>query len=295
VSFEPVDFYVRDSTPFSAPVAGATVKVLSADGKLVYGQITTDLLGHAGFLLPSGIPFQARFYKFQVGFTNPQLFTVLPSPLLPGQSNVFDVAAVLITPPVPTDPRLCTAYGFFRDPTGAPQEGVDIHFIAKFDPVWLEGAAVLKERVIVRTDERGYAQVNLIRNGQYDVTVQGEEDVVRAISVPDYPNVNLPDLLFPIVSKVVLTPSGPYSLRVGEELALGLEVFSSAGASLGVGTGDIMLSTSDGSVLNYTISPTGLTLLGVGSGTAQINIVRADLSIVPSRTPGSRVSRSLPP
>lgn len=280
MSFEPVDFFVKDTTSFHAPVAGVTVKVLSADGTLVYAQSTTDLLGHAGFLLPSGVPLQARFYKFQVGFTNPQLFTVLPSPLPPGQTNVFDTEATLLTPPMPTDPRLCAAFGFFRDPTGAPQAGVDIHFIAKFNPVWLDGSAVLKERVIVRTDESGYAQVNLIRNGQYDVTVQGEEDITRLISVPDAPNVNLPDLLFPIVSRIVLTPPGLYMVPVGGELLLGFEVFSSDGVSLGIGQGDIRCSTSDGSILNYSISTDGLKLLGVGPGTAQINIVRADQSIV---------------
>jgi len=280
VSYEAVDFYVNDATPMKNPVAGVVVKITSQDGKLVYSQAATDTAGHVGFMLPSGVTYQARFYKFAAGFTNPQLFAVLPSPLAPGQTNSFNVVAQILAPPVPRDARLCTAYGYFRDITGAPQSNVEIHIIAKFDPVWLDGAGVLKERVIFRTDESGYAQVNLIRNGQYDCTVQGEEDIVRHISVPDAPNVNLPDLLFPVVSSLVLTPPGPYTVQAGHELTIGFVVMGSDGENLGAGYGDVMLSTSDNDVLGYSYSPAGLTLIGIKAGTAQINVVRADQSIV---------------
>lgn len=290
MSFETVDFFVNDTSPSALPVAGVVVKVLSQDGKLTYSQATTDSSGHAGFLLPSGIPMQVRTYKFGVGFTNPQLFTVLPSPLAPGQTNSFNIVATLLTPPVPTDARLCTAFGFFRDVTGAPQANVEIHIIAKFDPVWLEGAGVLKERVIVRTDDNGYVQVNLIRNGQYDCTIQGEEDITRHISVPDAVNVNLPDLIFPIVSQIVLVPPGPFTVPHGTELAVQMTVYGSDGENLGIGVGDIMVSTSDNSVLGYTFSPGGLVLIGIAPGTAQLNIKRADCSIVHVPDPGITIA-----
>jgi hypothetical protein len=285
VSYEYVDFYVKDTTPSANPMAGVIVKITSQNGQLVYSQATTDVDGHVALLLPTGT-YQARFFKFAVGFTNPQFFTVLPSPLQPGQSNIFDIAAIVLTPPIPLDTRLCAAYGYFRDITGAPQSNVDIHFIARFNPVWLEGAGVLKERVTIRTDADGYAQVNLIRNGQYDVTIQGEEDVTRCVSVPDAVNVNLPDLIFPIISRVVLSPAGPYTLAVGEELPLTMTVFSSDGVNRGMAFGDIMIRASNPNVLNYTVSATSLTLIGVGTGTAQIDITRADLSIVHIPDPG---------
>jgi hypothetical protein len=280
VTYESVDFYVNDTTPAANPVAGVVVKILSQDGTLTYSQVTTDADGHAGFLLASGIQYQARFFKFAVSFTNPQYFTVLPSPLAPGQSNSFDVAATIITPPVPTDPRLCTAFGYFRDITGAPQAYVEIHIIAEFDPVWLDGAGVLKERVIVRTDENGYVQLNLIRNGHYNCTIQGEEDVVRKIVVPDAPNVNLPDLIFPIVSELILNPPGPYTLTVGEEMPVAMSVIASQGQNLGLGIGDVMFKTSDDTVLSYAFSAGGLVLIGVGAGVAQLIVTRANNSII---------------
>lgn len=282
MSFEPVDFFVLDTSPGRVPVSGAYVKVLSADGKLVYSAGSTDADGHVGFLLPSDIPFQMRAYKFATSFKQPLLFTVLSAP----QTNTFDVSASTVAPPTPNDARLCTAFGYFRDITGAPHAGVEIHVIGQFNPVWVEGAGVLKERVILRTDDAGYVQVNLFRNAKYDVVIQGEEDLVRHIAVPDAPNVNLVDLIFPIVKEVICTPPGPYALAVGEELAVGLRIIGSGGEDLGMGFGDVMYSTSDGNVLNYTVSAVGLTLVGVGPGTASINIKRADLSIVHIPDPG---------
>jgi hypothetical protein len=286
VSFEAVDFYVNDSTPSANPVAGVVVKILSQNGSQVFSQVTTDASGHAGFLLPSGATYQARFYKFAVSFTNPQLFTVYPSPLAPGQSNAFTVIATLITPPVPTDARLCTAFGYFRDVTGAPQAYVEIHIIAEFDPVWVEGAAVVKERVIIRTDENGYVQVNLFRCGHYLCTIQGEEDVTRKLVVPDAPNVNLPDLIFPIVSQIVLNPPGPFTVPHGTEQTVQMTVYGSDGENLRQGIGDILIHSSDPTILSWSLSHAGLIIIGIAPGQAQLTVKRANRSIVHIPDPG---------
>ncbi len=287
MSYASVDFYVNDTSPLANPVAGVTVKILSTDGTLVYGMSVTDATGHAGFLLPDSQQYQSRFYLFGASFTQPLLFSVLPEPLAPGQTNTFSVPATLITPPIPTDARLCTAFGFFRDVTGAPQSCVQIHLIAQFDPVWLDGAAVVSERVVVTSDPTGYVQVNLIRNGQYECTVQGEEDVVRIIHVPDAPNINIADLIFPVIQQLTTTPAGPFTVNVGQQLTVNVNFTSSDGQSLGIAQGDVMWSTSDGTILGYTFSPpTGLVLIGIAPGTAQIIATRADQSIVRIPDPG---------
>ncbi len=279
--FESVDFYVKDSTPAKNPVAGVVVKVMSPNGALVYGQQQTDGTGKASFLLPSENPqYQARFYKFGVSFKQPQLFSVLPSPLSVGQTNIFDAEAVVLTPPVPTDMRLCTAYGYFRDITGAPQANVEIHFIARFQPVWLEGAAVVTERIIRRTDAKGFVQVNLIRNGQYDCTVQGEEDILRRIDVPDLPNVNIADLIFPVVERIVTVPAGPIAMQKGESLELELHVMASDGNDLGIASGEVYIRSSDPNTVTFGMTPTGLRLTALEVGAAAIQFERADRSIV---------------
>jgi hypothetical protein len=276
VAFQAVDLFISDTTPQHNPVSGVTVKVLSTDGTIVFGLTATDANGHAGFLLPDGATYQVRFFKFSVSFTNPQLITV-PA----GQAAAFNIPATLVTPPVPNDIRLCTAFGFFRDITGAPNNGLRIQFIAEFDPLWVDGAGVLKERNEVRTDKNGYAQINLFRHARYECTIAGEEDLVRKIAVPDLPNCNIVDLIFPIVASLVTTPPGPaFTITVGQEMPLGLKVYASDGECLGSGIGDIIYSTSDQSVLSYNVYRDGLTLIGVGPGTAQLCARRADRSIV---------------
>jgi hypothetical protein len=280
MAYQTVDFYINDTTPQKNPVAGVTVKILSVDGTIVYGLTTTDVNGHAGFLLPDSQSYQARFFKFSVSFINPQLFAVLPTPLTPPQTNSFNILAEIVVPPVPNDPRLCTAFGYFRDITGAPQRNADIQFIARFDPTLVDGAGVLKERKRIRSDKNGYCQVNLFRNAHYDCTIAGEEDITRKIRVPDAPNVNLPDLIFPVVESVITTPPGPFSISVGQELMIGLLVYASDGECLGTAICDVLYSTSNQSVLSFNIYKDGMTLIGVGPGVAQINMRRANRSIV---------------
>lgn len=283
---EAVDFFVEDTTPQKNPLAGVTVKILSADGLTVYGLATTDNDGHAGFLLDSAnSPYQARFFKFSVTFPNPLAFNVLSAPV-PPDSNEFDVPGTLVSPPVPTDARLCTAFGFFRGPDGSPAPHTEIHFMPKFNPLWVEGSAVLKERVIVHTDERGYVQVNLFRNGQYDCTIAGMEEITRHIDVPDLPNCNIVDLIFPIPASVVYDPPGPYTLHVGESLTLVPTVTASDGENLGVDIADVSYTSDDTTVLGVQPSTLNVTILGLSPGTANIVVKRLDNSIVHIPDPG---------
>lgn len=286
MSLEAVDVYVLDSTPQQNPRVGVVVKVFSQDGTQAFTQGTTDTSGHVGFLLnatsPGGTTYQMRMYQFGTSFTQPQYFTVLPDPVPAATPNSFEVIGTVMQPPDANDIRLCAAAGFFRDMTGAPQRGLQIHFIGKFDPLWVDGAAVLKERVIVTSDKRGWAQVNLFRNACYNVTVQGEEDVTREIVVPDQPNVNMADLIFPIVQEVVLDPPPPYSMLVGTSLTIGINVIASNGQELGTAYGDVNYCTTDQGVVGFILNERARTItLQAGSpGTAEIILRRSNRSIV---------------
>ena len=276
MSYEAVDFYVKDSSPLRRPIGSVLLKVFSENGRLVYDQSQTDDAGHAGFLLAAGFTYQVRFYKQQVSFSNPLFFMVFPA-----QVNAFDVSGAIVTPPTPTDCRLCTAFGYFRNVTGAPAEGVDVHFIAKFKPLLLDNAAVLTERAITRTNESGYAQINLIRCGQYDVTVQGFEDYTQKITVPDAPNVNLPDLLFPVVASIALDPPPPYALLAGEEIVVSPTVVATDGELLiGPAVDDVQWDSTDRAVLAVLPGGDKLTLRALASGSASIVATRRDYSIV---------------
>jgi hypothetical protein len=285
VSYENVDIYVVDNTPQAKAIPGVTVKVMSEDGKTLYTLAATDADGYVGIMLPSEMsPFQVRLFKPQWQFTNPQFLEVVPAGV-----NIFDVVGVGITPPVPTDSRLCTAFGFFRDLTGKPQQGVRMYFISEFKPFLLDGAAVMTEREEVITDEEGYAQIDLIRHGMYRVTISSNEDYQRKISIPDQPNVNLPDLLFPVVSAISFSPSIPPTMHVGDpDLQVTPYVVSSDGNPTDPTNGacDVTWKSSDPNVL--AVLPAGgiLTLRALSAGTAQVIATRQDQSIVRIPDPG---------
>jgi uncharacterized protein YjdB len=276
MSFEPVDFYVADKTPLASPVESVLIKVYDAAGSIFFTQATTDADGHAGFLLETQ-QYSARFYKAHVEFTQPQLFEVLAAP----ETNSFNVSADVLVPPIATDPRLCRASGFFRELTGGPKRFLDIHFIARFAPILLEGDAIFTERVAIRTDEQGYAVIDLIRGACYDAYIEGLEDTPRYIAVPDSASVNLPDLLLPVVASITLDPPGPYDLTVGQELIVTPTVVTSDGRPLtGAAVEDVQWTSSDDQVAAVFPSSTTLTLRGIAAGTADIQAVRLNQTII---------------
>jgi hypothetical protein len=261
------------------PVAGVVVKVYSADGATSITEGLTDIGGYVGLEVEVAT-YQLRFYKQHWSFGNPKSVMILS-----GQPNTFDISAVDVTPPTPTDARLCAAYGHFRDITGRALRGAKIHFTPKFKPFLLEGSAVLTGNVTVTTDADGYARIDLVRFAQYDVTVSAEEDYAREVWIPDAVRVNLPDLLFPLVTEITFTPPLPATLPLsGAEFVTTPTIKLSDGRT---GTmGDVQWSSSDSDVVAVLPSATTLTLRPLGLGLADVQAVRADNSIVRIPDPG---------
>ena len=277
MSFEPVDFFITDSTPQASPVEGVLVKVYNQSGDLFFTQGTTDALGKVSFLLDT-LTYSARFYKFQVGFIQPQVFEILAPPA----TNQFNAKADLLVPPIALDPRYCRASGFFRNVNGSPQLGVDLHFEGKFAPILVDGAATVDTKDIIRTDADGYAQIDLVRGGEYLVVFQGLEDCPRSIKVPDLSSCSLPNLLFPIVNSVSFSPVGPFALTIGTTLDVVPTVADSAGVVLEPATGnlDVAWSVEDESIAVVAVAGDKLTLRGVATGTTNLLAERKNQSIV---------------
>lgn len=288
MSFEPVDVYVKDTGLVPAAIAGVVVAVYDSTGTTPVTQATTDALGLASFLLDadvSGLIYTLRLYKAGVNFTNPKSINVLPAP----EPNIFDISGVLHTAPVSVDNRICIAYGSFRTSSGAPAKYVDMHFIPKFSPLLLDGSAVLTERIATRTDKNGYVEVPLIRWGQYDVMVEGREDLNLMICVPDQNNVNLPDLLFPVVSAISFDPSDPVVVAVDETVTLTPTVLASDGQELeGAATSDVRWSTDDPTVAIVDVAANTLIIRGISGGTCNLIATRIDTSVV--RIPDTAIS-----
>lgn len=278
MSLSSVDVYVHDDATLSPPVAGVVVRVFDSTGTTFITQGTTDADGHVGFSLDAPGTYQVRLFKEGFSIQQPQLLTVLDQ--LP---NNFAAIGHVYKPPEAVHPRLCCCSGVFKNPDNSAAVHHLIHIIPKFDPILFEGSAMLTELLKQMTDESGYAQFNLVRNGQYQVTVEGFEDEVRIITVPDAPSVNLPDLLFPVVDLITFAPAGPYSILVGaqNDVAVIPTVHTSDGRVLpGTATGDVQWSSSDPAVLAVLVSGSSLVLRGMSPGLARLQAVRADSSII---------------
>lgn len=274
MSYEPVDVYLKNQN--DVPVESVIVRVYNASGSVFFTQATTDADGHAGFLL-STQQYSMRFYKAQATFSQPQLFTVLEAP----EVNAFNVAAETFTPPLSNDARLCRCSGFFRNPDGSPQSGLDLHFYPDFSPIVVDGIGVVPRKAITRTDEDGYVELDLYRCARYRVSVEGMENEDRFIRVPDQSGTNLPDLLYPVVDHIIFDVDPPYSLNVGDELELTPVVYDSAGTPLvGTATADVDWTSSDRDVLSLSITETVVRVRGVAAGSAEVRAARKDLSII---------------
>jgi hypothetical protein len=279
MTFEPVELLVVDDTPSKSPVPAVVVRVFDERGVTFLTAGVTGEDGRAGLLLPAPASYQARFYRFQTVFRQPQRLDISLGP----ETNAFVIVAHVFSPPEAVDPRLCRSSGFFRDLSGAPTTNVAFHIFPKSHPTLIDQSAVLPGRLHVRTDKNGYAEVDLVRFARYEIVVEGFEDLQRIIEVPDRPSANLPDLLFPVVSEVRFEPAGPWSVGVGttEELTVTPTVLASDGREL-VGTAleDVLWSTLHPSIAVVIPSNERLVLRGLQPGVTELVVSRKDASVI---------------
>lgn len=284
MAYEQVDIFVEEAGKPGVPVPGVLVRVYDATGATLFSESTTDESGAAGFLL-SDQEYSLRFYKFQVGFIQPQRILVESG----GTAlNAFTVEATVLDKPLAVDARLCRCSGYFRDVTGAPRPHLDIHFIGTFRPLLLDDALVMDERRVLKTDKDGFGCIDLIRGACYSVTIEAWEGEQRLIRVPDAPCANLPDVLFPVVDSIDVAP---VAIAVGAEQEITPDVLDSAGIPIeGTAKNDIVWSVADPAIAQLTIGVDTLTIKGLSTGTTELLAVRRDSSIV--RIPDSGIDGS---
>ena len=271
MTMEPVDVYVMDGV---TAVPGVVVRLVDALNNVV-AQPTTDVDGKVSFLLPAPATYQCRFYKQGVTIAQPLSMSVVE-----GGPNTFDVPAATFVAPTSMDPRLCVVYGTFRDPAGRPAANMDIQFVTLFAPLLVDSSPVLRERVSITTDKNGYACVTLYRCGTYDVLMEGFEDNMRQIQVPDAPNAQIGYLLFPTIKQITFSPVAPYSVVAGSDLILTPTILLTSGQPLaGSGIDDLFWTCSNPEVLSLGLTPTTVVLKGKNPGTVTVTATPMDTSI----------------
>lgn len=266
-SFVPTDLFVVDLD--KNPIEGVVARLMSPDGKRVHGQYSSDVDGHIKILLPAPNTYQVRLYKFGVSF-EAVLIEVKEAP----EKNSFNVYGEPFKWPMSSDARLCVASGFFRDVTGAPKSYQDLHFVADFNPFVLDGSTVANERRSVRTDEKGWVEISLIRNAIYGVTMEGWQDQFRRITVPDRASVNLAYLLFPRVDRIDAGATS-FTVRKGKTVTLPISIFTTDDRQIENINCDVIWTSGDEKIFIISSrSLTTLTLTGVGRGTSVLNARR---------------------
>lgn len=281
MNYEAVYLTVLDDDAYSTPVAGVVVRVFNNTGTVFQTQAITDEAGIVSFTLLAPLTYSVRLYKEKFSIKQPQLLPVVENPEFLPISNNFIARGHAYKPPESVHPRLCRCSGFFKNLDNSPAREHSIHVISVFDPLLFEGDAMLTERLQARTDDRGYAEFDLVRNGQYLVTVEGFEDQQRTINVPDSPSANLPDMFFEVVESVAFDPPGPWGVTSGDRLLITPTVRTSTGRILpGLALDDLRWSTGDSHIALVCLAGTQLELRGDLRGVTELRACRSDNSIV---------------
>lgn len=277
MSFENVTLLVTNDDPLNTPVSGVVVRLFDSTGTSFQTQAMTGNDGVANFTLLAPLTYQVRFFKEKFSIQQPSSFSVMEAPT----PNNFVKRGHVYAPPEAVHPRLCRCSGFFKNLDNSPARQHAVHVVSVFDPILFEGNSMLTETLLQRSDDTGYVQFDLVRFGQYEVTVEGFEDSQRVITIPDAPAANLPDLMFSVVDHVEFSPPGPWTVAVGERLLITPTVWTSDGRVLpGIAPDDVQWATTDSHVALVCYAGTQLELRGGQAGSVNLTAVRKDTSIV---------------
>lgn len=278
-----------------AALAGVLVRVFDATGTTFITQNYSALVGleaYAEFTLDGDVPaigYTIRLSKTGVAFdgalgldskATQAIFVYSPASAAPNGNNWFRVQGQTFVIPVSPDPRLCRCSGFFKDCSGRPYQALDMSFIAQFKPALVDGDAVMGERVDLRTDEDGYAVIDLYRNGEYRVTIQSLEDFTRVVFVPDRASVNLPDLIFPVVKSIEWDPTSVTVAVDGVQEVVPTVKGSDFHELTGTALEDVKYTITDPEIATVQPLPDRLIITGRASGTTQLVASRLDETIV---------------
>jgi hypothetical protein len=298
---EIVQIYVEDQqAPTPSPIENVLVQVYDETGATLLDRDYTSAAGVADFVLEGDDPpvtYQIRLSKTSVAFDgslgdeskSPQLIQVYtPASASPSGTNNFTVKGQTFEYPLAIDFRMCRASGFFRRCDGRPYANLDLVFTPQFKPTIVDERSVMGGLINGRTDEDGYFEIDLFRNGMYRVMLETLEDCQRDVVVPDQPSFNLVDLLFPVVKTVVFDPATvALSAALKEQAEVATVVTASDLRVLeGPGAGDVRYTSADESVATVAALNDYIVVTAVAAGTTQIDVERLDESIVLIPDPG---------
>jgi len=209
-----------DAMPSGGTLEDVLVRVYSASGDVFVTEGDTDEDGGVSFLLDDLTTYWVRFFLTGYAFDPRLLIEVDDS----ASSNTFTAEGRDLTALPPSGvAELCRASGEIVNPFGAPAPSITFVFSLTYPPrpLLVGNRYVAPVSAYARSDAEGYFEVDLIRNGLYDVSVEGREDEVWRVKVPDYPAVNVNDLVWPYLA-VLEFDEDSLALSAGDEVEVDL-------------------------------------------------------------------------
>lgn len=272
----PVTFVVGDdSLPSSLALEGVLVRVYSEDGTTFITEASTDIDGRLTIDLPDLTTYWVRFFKVGYAFNSRSTIAVDGALL-----NSFDVVARNLTIRVSsTDPNLCRVSGYLLNGSGVPTPNVTMYFMLTGKPRVVGGRAMLPSKVYATTDKNGFLSVELVRNGVYDVWAAGTDDTVYRAAVPDYANVDITDLLFPMVvtlsievPSIVVTKGNSASVVVLAELSSRVAIPYQLDSGDSVSLNSVLSVTVSNASVTASLKDNTLVVTGQAVGTAEVTL-----------------------
>jgi hypothetical protein len=273
-----------DDEVLTTLVDNVTVRVFSTSGQFITSATSGVLeTGTAHLELegsPEGIEYQLRFFLPGAAAPARRILVYSPASAAPTLTNDFLVTVEVFSLEGAPDPKMCRASGYLIGPARKPRRGVDITFLPKFDAFVDETSAAMPGRFVVRTDDRGFASVDLYRMAMYEVTIEGREVVTRNVEVPDRASILLAHLLFPVVVAVQYAEPPPFTVQAGQTLLLLPRVIATDFRDLGTAYADVSYTTLDPSIASVQILGDRIAIRGIRPGTTTLRVSRLDQSIV---------------
>ena len=303
-----------DAVPTPGAIEDVRIRVYDA-GDVFVTEGTTDIDGELELFLPGsvspGTTYIIRLWKADVIFPNPTQSIVVLHPVTPPSTNVFDFTGTVVGVPTSTDPHLCMVYGRFSDVSLGPAKRLRLEFkpIPVFPTVGQDhvvhrsskligtfnscpavvGGKILTRSVKVDTDDAGFFQVELPREGFFEVHIHGFEDpieITERIYVPDAANAKFEDLFFPVMLTVTYG-TDPLNLLVDESVEVDFVATLSNTyilTDIGMLSELLTFSVGDDTIATVTLSSAStITVKGIATGSTTVEVARTEELVVPSR------------
>jgi hypothetical protein len=281
---------VDDSIPSALELEGVLVRIYSQDGTTFITEASTDVDGRLTLDLVDLTTYWVRFFKVGYAFNAKATISVDG-----GLLNSFDVVGRNLTTQVPsTDPNLCRASGYLVNGAGVPTQNVTMYFMLTGKPRVVGGRAMLPSKVYATTDKHGFFEVELVRNGVYDTWAAGSDDTIYRVVVPDYPNVDISDLLFPEMALLALAQA-TLTISAGDvvEVPLTAQLSNRVFVPYTLDNGDIvsqaslLIVTATGSSASAAFAGSALRIAGLVPGSSTTFVVSVKPGVFVTRQPNS--------